>query len=214
MTHKHMLVGLMVSFGLMTATAQTVLLYDFEVGGSSNGQGWGSFGVPTTDSGPTTQSTNGDYGRYHAFNMGLGSWGIVSRSPGAGDPTWGFGDLSGYIGFSADVKLDLSTPPTAVDTVELLLSIGSDEWVSFHTLTSDFQTISANFADLVPQSTATDPITSAQLADPDLSIKLVMRRGGDAGRGTLRYDNIRAIIPEPGSLVLLASLGVLVLRRR
>lgn len=214
MTKRILSIGFVLTCGMLVSTAQAIQLFDFEVGGSSNGQGWGSFGVPTTDSGATTQHTTGDYGRFHAFNMGLGSWGIVDRSPTASDATYGFGDLSGYIGISADVKLTLNSPATAVDTVELLLAIGSDEWASFHTLTTDFQTISADFADLIPQSTATDPITLAQLADPDLQIKLVIRRGDDVGRGALRYDNIQAYVPEPGALVMLVSVGLLALRRR
>jgi len=209
-------IALVLAFGMLTASAQyqETVLYEFEVDGAYNGQGWGSFGVPTTDSGMTTDASVGDYARFHSFNMALGSWGIVDRSPSSSDASWGFGDLSGYDGIAADVKMTQLDPPTGIDTIELLLAIGYAEWTSFHPLTSEYQTISAKFDELIPQSSATDPITPEQLADPSLQIKLVLRRGEDTGHAVLRYDHIVAFIPEPASLTLLALAGLVGLRRR
>lgn len=213
MMKKHVFAAMAVLAVSAFALGDTVL-YEFESGGAYSAQGWFSFGVPTTDSGQTTQASVGTYARYHSFNMNLGGWGIGDRSPSASDATYGFGDLNPYVGISADVKYTLGSPPTAIDTIELLLAIGDAEWTSFHTITTTYQTISADFASLIPQGTATLPITSADLADPSLQIKLVMRRGADTGRGVLRYDHIVAYVPEPGALGLLALAGVAGLRRR
>jgi len=210
--------ALVLSLGAFAAWGDIIetVLYEFETGDppAYSAQGWFSFGVPTTDSGSTNQAAVGGYARFHSFNMNLGGWGIGDRSPSSSDPTWGFGDLNPYVGISAYVKLTLGNPPTTIDTIELMLAIGDAEWTSFHTLTSEYQQISARFVDLIPQGTATEPITSAQLADPNLQIKLVMRRGSDTGRGVLRYDHICAWVPEPGALTLLAMVGLMGLRRR
>ena len=206
------LAALLLSTVVASSLADTVL-YDFEVGGVFNNQGWSSYGTATTDSGQTNDASVGSFARFHSFNMALGSWGIGDKSPKS-SATYGFGDLNPYAGISADVKLTVQDPPTSLTTVEMLLAIGYMEWTSFHTMTSDYQTISASFADLIPQSSATEPITAAQLASPDLQIKFVIRRGTDTGKGVLRYDHITAWVPEPAALSLLALVGLTGLRRR
>lgn len=218
MRRRVLFVAAALAASLLVAASQAeefTVLYEFEVEGASNAQGWGSFGPNTTDSGATTQSSVGTYGRFHSFSSALLGWGIVSRSPVASDPTWGFGDLNPYLGISADVKLTYGTPPTALNTFELMLAIGDAEWTSFHTMTGTYQTFMASFDELIPQGTAVAPITAAELADPNLQIKLVVRRGTEeAGKGALRYDHVCAWVPEPSALALLAVAGLFGLRRR
>ena len=196
--------------GLVQVGAADTVLYNFE----SGTQGWTSFGNGTTSSGTTTQASVGT-GAYHH----TGNWDDATM-------TWGIGDkspvtnLSAYAGLTIDAKFNPNTPAfVGVPELEFMLAIGYAEWKSFHTLTSNYQTYSMDFADLVPGGTATAPITPAQLSDPALRIKLVMRRVNpgtgiaNTGKGTLRYDQVVGIVPEPSS-VLLLGIGGLALRRR
>jgi hypothetical protein len=197
--------------GLIQVCAANTVLYDFE----SGTQGWVAFGNGTTGSGSTTQASVGAKACYHG-----GNWDDATM-------TWGIGDksplginLSAYTGLSIDAKFNPNTPAFAgVPEMEFMLSIGYADWKSYHLLTSTYQTFTMNFASLVPSGTATMPITAAQLSDPGLMIKLVMRKVNpgtglpNTGKGTLRYDQVVGIVPEPSSLLLL-GIGGLALRRR
>ncbi|MFQ5489123.1 MAG: hypothetical protein ACE5GE_00260 [Phycisphaerae bacterium] len=171
--------------------APSVLLFDFEDGD----QGWFSFGAGTVDSGllPTGGSGGaGPQGRFHRANFG--------------DPTMTFGfgdisppgqDMSPFTGMSIDARLtsyDPLDPYMGNGIIEFGLSIGSAEWHSFHALTPDYLTLVVDFVDLVPDGIfATQPITAAQLANPSLAIKMVMRRAGNGGKVELDYDQLRGL---------------------
>lgn len=192
MNRMNRIIGITIAALVLGASAQAATLYDFE----SGGQGWGSFGPLTTDSGPTTGSVG--QGRYHAANFDLAGWGIVSVSPAT--------DLSGYTGLSLDALLGNATgytPFSGTAALDIGIEVNAVEYYAPAVILSDtFATYSVNFADFVPGGS-------------DLSsaiIKLRMTKGTNTGVGVLRYDEV-AGVPEPMSLMLL-SLGVLMLRRR
>lgn len=211
------IVAVLLAVGVLAAHADLIetVLYEFESAGAYSAQGWSAYGTGTTDSGSTTSAYVGTYARFHAFNMGATgvTWGVGDKSPLRSNATYGFPDLNAFLGLSAAVKLTPGSPATEISTVELLLAIGTDEWASVEPLTTSYERVEARFTDLIPQGTALAPITAAQLADPNLQIKFVLRKGSDVGKGTLRYDHICAWTPEPGSLLLLV-VGLAGLRRR
>ena len=169
-------------------TNPAVVLFDFETGD----QGWFSFGFGTLDSGllPLGGSA-GSQGRFHKADFD--------------DPTmtFGFGDISStvdmspYTGMSIDMRLvefDSTAPFVGTPTVEFGLSIGAAEWRSDQSLTDTYQTFSVDFVNLVPDGFyATQPITAAQLSDPGLAIKLIMRKASNSGKVELDYDQVRGI---------------------
>jgi hypothetical protein len=114
--------------------------------------------------------------------------------------TWGMGDksangvdMSPYTGMSIDARLtspDAQDPFVGSPVLEFMLSIGYLEWAEEFTLTESYQTLSVDFANLVPQGTATQPVTPAQLGDPGMRIKLIMRKAGKSGKAKLEYDEV------------------------
>lgn len=158
------------------------ILFDFE----SGSQNWVSFGNGTVSSGLSAGSVG--QGRFHKADFG--------------DPamTYGFGDrsangvnMSAYTGMGIDARLtsyDPLDPFVGDPQIEFMLSIGYLEWASNLTLTDTFQTFAVDFADLVPQSSATQPVTQAQLSDPGLRIKLIMRKASNTGKVMLEYDQV------------------------
>ncbi|MBN1513477.1 MAG: PEP-CTERM sorting domain-containing protein [Phycisphaerae bacterium] len=197
--------------------ARADLLYGFEGGVQS----WGRFGNGTLDFGAAPGLGSVGDGIYYVLNLQPQWWGGAVKSPA--QSTMGY-DMSQYTGFSADVQLSVDgldpAFPGPGPQVELMLRLpGYLEWAKIETLPLDgsWHTISSDFADLVPQSSATDPITQAQLQNPSLEIRVLLRdlHQGDpvpSGKVRMRVDQIAAF-PEPASLALLA-LGALVLVRR
>lgn len=178
---------------LVGASAQAQVLYDFE----SGGQGWGSFGPITTDSGLIATGSSGQ-GRFHSADFNLAGWGMIDVSPAT--------DLSAFTGLSLDARFGDITgfPPfTGSPAMDIGIEINTVEYYApAVVLTGDYITYSVNFADFVPGGS-------------DLSsaiIKLRMLKGSNGGVGLLEYDQVVGI-PEPMSLMLL-GLGALLLRRR
>jgi hypothetical protein len=181
------MIGACASVGL----ADTVL-YDF----TSGGQGWGSYGAPTTDSGVLPGGSVGQ-GRYHAFDWALGSWGIVDVSPAT--------DLTAYTGLTVDARLvaNPTYPDDAPRAVDLGLVIGGNEYYApAVTLTSSYQTFAITFADFVPNGS-------------DLSAAIIqfriLRNGYPTGLGRFDYDQVTGV-PEPATLLMLCLLPLI--RRR
>jgi hypothetical protein len=160
-----------------------VKLFDFE----SGDQGWFSFGNGTTASGITPTGSSGQ-GRFHTadFDDPTMTWGM-------GDKSANGVDMSPYTGMSIDARLtspDAQDPFVGSPVLEFMLSIGYLEWAEEFTLTESYQTLSVDFANLVPQGTATQPVTPAQLGDPGMRIKLIMRKAGKSGKAKLEYDEV------------------------
>ena len=178
--------GLLIT-GLMLATSITSadqVLYSFE-GGS---EGWGAFGPLTTDSGVNANGAVGD-GRYHVGDFDLAGWGMVDISPAV--------DLSGRTGLRLFARLsDVEgfTPFSGTAVMRMGLGIGDAEWLADFDLTSDYTAYEVSFDQLVPDGVfATAPITTAQLSDPGLFIKLVIPEGGNSGTGVFNYDQVTAV---------------------
>jgi hypothetical protein len=160
------------------------ILFDFETGD----QGWFSFGTGTIASGITASGSSGR-GRFHTANF---------NDPGM---TYGFGDksadgvdMSPYTGMSIDARIsspDPQAPFVGNPVIEFMLSIGYLEWAEEFTLSETYQTLAVDFADLTPQGTATQPVTPAQLNDPGMRIKLVMRKNSNTGKIELEYDQVK-----------------------
>lgn len=167
-----------------------VVRFDFE----SGSQGWFSFGEGTTGSGllPTGGSAGaGPQGRYHRadFDAGTMTYGFGDASP-IGQ------DLADYVGMSIDMRLrnyDTSDPFVGTPSVEFMLAIDTQEWAESFTLTDAYQTCTVDFASLVPQGSATQPITAAQLSDANLRFKLIMRKGTNHGQVELDYDEVSVL---------------------
>lgn len=172
-------------FALLQSAYRTGdVLFDFE----SGDQGWFSFGAGSFGSGLSATGSSGQ-GRFHSANFN--------------DPTmtYGFGDksadgvnLSAYTGMSVDARLtspDPANPFVGTPVVEFMLSIGYLEWAQEFNLTDAYQTLAVDFADLVPQGTATQPVTQAQLSNAGMRIKLVMRKSGNSGKVKLEYDQVK-----------------------
>jgi hypothetical protein len=177
------------SFQLAFSPAvHSVVLFDFE----SGSQGWFSFGTGTTGNGllPTGGSGGaGPQGRYHRADFDA-----AGMTYGVGDASAIGQNMSAYTGMSIDMRLrnhNPSDPFVGSPVVEFMLSINTQEWAKQFTLTDTYQTCAVNFADLVPQNTATLPITAAQLQDPNLCIKLIMRKASNHGQVELDYDQVR-----------------------
>ncbi len=203
-------------------TARADLLFGFEGGA----QGWNAFGGGTLDSGLAPgKGTEGANltAFYYITNLNQSFWGGAIRSPNQSD--WAGGQrLSDYTGFSADVQLSIDgldpVYPGPGPNVELMLVLpGYLEYAKIVSLPPDgnYYTITADFADLVPQNAATQPITEAQLGADNLQVRVLLRNlnrepGAPSGKIRMRVDNIQ-VIPEPASLMLL-GLGALALVRR
>jgi hypothetical protein len=202
--------------------ARADLLFDFE----GSVQNWSRFGGGTLDfglaEGQGSQGAGPD-GIFYVTNLNYTLYGGAVRSPN--QSTWPGGQrLTDYTGFSADVQLSVDgldpAYPGPGPNVELMLQLpGYLEFAKIVSIPADgnYYTISSDFADLVPQNLATEPITQAQLGADNLQIRVLLRNlnrveGDPSGKIRLRVDNIQAI-PEPASLMLL-GLGALALVRR
>ena len=216
------------------AAAADSLPFDFE---SGSNEGWGGFGAITVNSGvlPAPRGAGGTTGHYHKANFqdGVG-FGMVSVSSQASSFPWGH-DLTGFTGMSVDARFvsvtgtgnppaggpdDLEAgqvPFTSTNPVEVEFALGiypGQEWAKKFTLTSSYQTFQVDFVDLVPQYYSTAPITAAQLASPDLEIKLIIRNAPDrVGVGRLDFDNVQGT-PEPTALALMGVGAAAILARR
>jgi hypothetical protein len=217
MNRRHTWLAAIVAVAAL-GTAQADVLFDFE----SGVQSWFRFGSGTLDFGPATGQGSVGNGIYYVTDLSPSIGFGAVRSPGLG--TAGI-DLSQYVGFSADVQLstDNLSPayPGPGPQIELMLQLpGYLEWVATATPAyGPYTTISANFADLVPQASATQAITPEQLANPNLQIRVLLRNlerdpEDPSGKIRLRVDQVSAFVPEPASLALLALGGVALLKRR
>jgi len=173
------------------------VLFDFE----GSVQNWWRFGAGTVNFGLAAGLGSTGDGVYYITSLDPSLWGGAVKSPDL--PSAGI-DLSQYSGFSADVQLstDGLSPvyPGPGPQVELMLQLpGYLEWAALFDIPADgqYRTIAANFADLIPQNTATLPITEAQLQDPSLEIRVLLRNlnrdaGDPTGQVRLRVDTVRA----------------------
>ncbi|HRX84861.1 MAG TPA: hypothetical protein P5572_07575 [Phycisphaerae bacterium] len=160
-------------------------LFDFE----SGSQGWFAFGNGTLASGVDAGGSSGQ-GRYHTADFD-----DPTMTYGFGDRSSNGVDLTAYSAMSIDARLtnpDPADPFIGTPQIEFMLSIGYLEWAKVFTLTDSYQTLAVNFADLVPQSSANQPVTAAQLGDPGMRIKLVMRKNSNTGKVRLEYDEVKA----------------------
>jgi hypothetical protein len=201
---------MLAAIGLLATAAPADVVFDF----TSGGQGWGSFGPITTDSGLLpTGGVGGTRGRYHVGDFEAGGWGMVDISPVV--------DLSGLTTMSVDAKLIspvANRPFTGSTEVEFMLAVGAAEWFYKFNATTAYQTYSVPIASLTPNYYANlSPYFGSlpALNDPGLHIQLVTRTGGKTGIGELDYDNV-TVTPEPGTLAVLTggALATLALRRR
>jgi len=194
----------MMKAALVAATAAVLLfasagsagvLYDFE----SGPQGWGSYGTPTTDSGGIPEGSVGQ-GRFHSADFGLGGWGIIDVSPAGVD-------LSAYTGLSVDARwrdIPGYTPITGVAELDIGIEVaGIEYYAPAVTLTSEYQTLSIDFAAVAP---------GVDLSSSIIKLRILSGPTGGTGVGELDYDQITGI-PEPASIVLM-SLGLLLAARR
>jgi hypothetical protein len=173
------------------------VLFDFE--GST--QNWWRFGAGTLTFGRAVGLGSTGDGIYYVTNLEPNLWGGAVKSPDL--PAAGI-DLSQYSGFSADVQLstDGLSPayPGPGPQVELMLQLpGYFEWAALFDIPPDgqYRTVASDFADLIPQSSATMPITEAQLQDPSLEIRVLLRNlnrspGDPTGKVRLRVDTVSA----------------------
>lgn len=217
------------------ASAADSLPYDFE---SATNEGWGAFGAITVNGGvlPAPRGAGGTTGKYHKSNFQPGvGFGMVSVSSQAQAFPWGH-DLTQFTGMAVDARFvsvdgtgnppaggpdDLEAgqvPFTSTNPVTVEFALGiypGQEWAKEFVITDQYQTFQVDFVDLVPQYYSTAPITPAQLAAPNLEIRLIIRNAADrVGVGRLDFDNVRGV-PEPGALALLgAATAMAVLRRR
>jgi hypothetical protein len=166
------------------------VLFDFE----SGSQGWFSFGGGTVSSGLLPSGGSGGAGPQGRFH--LADFSDAAMTWGMGDVSAAGQDMSAYTAMSIDARLRSPVPQdpfVGTPQMEFMLASGESEWAAPFLLTDSYQTFTANFANLAPQGTATQPITPAQLSDPALQIKLVMRKNANAGQASLDYDQIMGI---------------------
>ena len=172
------------AFALATAALADAVLYDFENGA----QGWTSAGPITTDSGALADGAVGQ-GRYHTGDFSLSGWGMVDVSPTV--------NLSAYTGLRVAARFHTVTGYPAFSGTPVLrigLGIGDAEWLADVTLTGAYYIYSFNFTELIPDGVyATAPITTEQLADPNLQNKFVMPKGSNTGVGQFDYDQVTAL---------------------
>ncbi len=180
---------------LFASVGSAGVLFDFE----SGPQGWGSFGAPTTDSGMIPDGSVGQ-GRFHSADFGLGGWGIIDVSPAGVD-------LSAYTGLSVDARwrdIPGYTPITGVAELDIGIEVaGVEYYAPAVTLTSEYQTLSIDFAAIAP---------GVDLSSSIIKLRILSAPTGGTGIGEFNYDQITGI-PEPASLVLM-SLGLLIAARR
>lgn len=235
MKHKWLvMLGAAMLVAGVAQSAHADLLFDFE----GSVQQWSRFGGGTLDFGRAIGEGShgvGPDGISYVTNIDYTLWGGAVRS--GNQSTWGavpgfawqpgHTTLADYTSFSADVQLSVDgldpAYPGPGPSVELMLSLpGYLEFAKSVSLPVDgaYHTISANFADLIPQNAATMPITSAQLANAGLQIRVLLRNnnrteGDPSGKIRMRVDNVQAYyVPEPVSGLLLAMGGAVVLLRR
>lgn len=167
----------------LTPTIAEDVLFDFETGE----QGWQAFGVLTTDSGVTPDGAIGQ-GRFHVADFDADTSGlIVSISPDAN--TSGI-DLSEYIGLKLDMRLINvagETPFSGLPEVRVAVGYSDTDFAQTFLVTDTYDTYTVMFADLTPQPTPAD------LANPDLAIKVVMFENNNTGVGELDFDEIIGI---------------------
>lgn len=177
------------------AFAPADVLFDFE----GSVQDWWRFGSGTISFGLASGAGSSGDGIFYVTSLDPSLYGGAVKSPDL--PSVGI-DLSDYTGFSADVQLStngLSPPyPGPGPQVELMLQLpGYYEWAALFDIPPDgqYRTVAADFADLIPQNTATLPITQAQLQDPSLEIRVLLRNlnrdsGDPSGKVRLRVDTV------------------------
>jgi hypothetical protein len=203
----------LVAVGWPMSASAADTLYDFETGA----QGWFSFGGITTDSGNEVPGSDGTtVGRFHTGDFSLGGFGMGDASPTGID-------LTPYIGLSIDMFWDVpdnltggQVPFSGTPETELMLAIGYAEWSTTVPLTGGYETYSVDFVDLTPNYYASiAPYFGAlpSLDDPGLKIQLITRNSIGTGVGTLHYDQILGIVPEPAAGLLVVLGGVALTRR-
>lgn len=167
----------------LTPTIAEDVLFDFE----SGEQGWQAFGVLTTDSGVTPNGSFGQ-GRFQVGDFDADTSGLmVSVSPDAS--TSGI-DLSEYIGLKLDMRLLNvigETPFAGTPEVRVAVGHGEAEFAQSVLVTDVYDTYTVMFADMTPTPTPAD------LAHPDLEIKLVMFKDGNTGVAELNFDEVTGI---------------------
>ncbi|MBN1512739.1 MAG: PEP-CTERM sorting domain-containing protein [Phycisphaerae bacterium] len=192
---KAALVAATAAILLFASVGSAEVLYDFE----SGSQGWGAYGTPTTDSGVIPEGSVGQ-GRFHTADFAQGGWGIIDVSP-AGI------DLSAYTGLSVDARwrdIDGYTPITGVAELDFgIEAAGVEYYAPAVTLTSEYQTLSIDFAAIAP---------GVDLSSSIIKLRILSAPTGGTGIGELDYDQVTGI-PEPASIVLM-SLGLLIAARR
>ncbi len=180
---------------LFASVGSAGILYDFE----SGSQGWGAFGVPTTDSGVIPDGSVGQ-GRFHSADFGLGGWGVIDVSPAGVD-------LSSYTGLSVDARwrnIPGYTPIPGVAELDFGIEVaGIEYYAPAVTLTSEYQTFSIDFAAIAP---------GVDLSNTIIKLRVLSGPAGGTGIGELNYDQVTGI-PEPASILLL-SVGLLIAARR
>jgi hypothetical protein len=163
------------------------VLFDFE----SGDQGWGSFGVYSTDSGLIAGGSSGQ-GRFHIadFDLGTSGFGVVDVSPVGVD-------LSPYTGLKFDLRMinvPGENPFVGLRQFDLALGIGDKEFVLPDLAAStSYQTFVVNFYELTPQPTLDE------LADPGMEIKFIVRSDGKSGVVEIDYDEVTGVatVPSP-----------------
>ncbi|MBU0610498.1 MAG: hypothetical protein KKI08_21630, partial [Armatimonadetes bacterium] len=166
------------ALSLTSAALANSVIYDFETGA----QGWVSTGPITTDFGEQTYGAVGK-GRAHVGNFDLAGWGMTDYSPVV--------NMSTYTGLRVYARLRniQGYPPfSGTPTLYIGLAIGDAEWMGQATLTYGYQAFQFAFSALVPDGVyATAPITSGQLSDPNLVVKLKIYKAGNSGVAAVDY---------------------------
>ncbi len=205
-----------IAAALRPAVAQTVL-FDFEDDlGDPDDQGWGRYGVVTTDRGTTPDGSVG-WGSYHVGDFtdetllppppdGCGApgapvpcgWGMVDVSPLFGT------DLSGFVGLSVDARFINAPDPAPAYTGHMNLDVGlgffdpdtfseveEAETYKTVTVTDAYQTINVFFSEL----DLSHP--KADLANSIIKLRW-LNDDTNKGFGELDYDQITGLLTAPG----------------